>query len=60
MVTQDESHEIWEAVKSLDQIAVTEDKMDKVELAVMYQAIQEDVLFSVIEKKTIKDAREAI
>ncbi|XP_074356694.1 uncharacterized protein LOC141696454 [Apium graveolens] len=54
------AHGIWEAVEPTDQKAVIDDKVDKVALATIYQAIPEDVLLAVAEKKTAKDAWEAI
>lgn len=51
---------VWGAIESSDPKAVIEDKVDKIALAMVYQAIPEDVLLSVAEKKTAKDAWEAI
>lgn len=51
---------VWNAVESCDTKAVVEEKIDKIALAMIYQAIPEDVLLSVSEKKTAKDAWEAI
>lgn len=51
---------VWAAVKSKDPKAVVEDKTDKVALAMIYQGISEEILLSIAEKETTKDAWEAI
>lgn len=51
---------VWEAVESSDPKTVVEAKMDNVALAAIYQGIPEDVLLSIAEKKTAKEAWEAI
>lgn len=55
-----QAHGIWLAVESTDDQATIEKKTDKVALAAIYQSIPEDVLLSVAEKKTAKDAWDAI
>lgn len=55
-----QAHGIWEAVEPADEKATVEDKVDKVALPAIYQAIPEDVLLSVTEKKSAKSAWEAI
>lgn len=55
-----QAHGIWKAVEPADEKAVIEDKIDKVTLAVIYQAIPEDILLSVAEKTMDKGAWEAI
>ncbi|XP_074364584.1 uncharacterized protein LOC141705585 [Apium graveolens] len=48
------AHGIWEAVEPTDEKTVIEDKTDKVALAAIYQAILEDILLSIAEKKTAR------
>ncbi|XP_074363891.1 uncharacterized protein LOC141705649 [Apium graveolens] len=55
-----EAHGIWEAIEPVDPKAAVKERADKVALAAIYQAIPEDVLLSVAEKKTVKGAWEAI
>ncbi|XP_074341853.1 uncharacterized protein LOC141679248 [Apium graveolens] len=54
------AHGIWEAVEPTDEKTVIEDKTDKVALAAIYQAILEDILLSIAEKKMARGAWEAI
>ena len=51
---------VWEAIESKDPKAVIEDKVDKRALAVIYQGIPEDILLSIAEKKTSKEAWDAV
>ena len=51
---------VWIAVEPSDAKAVIEEKTDKVALAMIYQGIPEDMLLSIAEKKTAKEAWEAI
>lgn len=51
---------VWSAVEQTDPKASVEDKTDKVALAMIYQGIPEEVLLSLAEKKTAKEAWEAI
>lgn len=51
---------VWSAVENTDPKIVIEDKTDKVALAAIYQGIPEDILLSVSEKKTAKEAWEAV
>lgn len=51
---------VWSAVEQTDPRATVEEKIDKVALAMIYQGIPEDVLLSLVEKKTAKAAWEAI
>lgn len=56
---------VWEAVeasdsKASDSKATVDGKTDKIALAMIYQGIPEDVLLSLAEKKTAKDAWDAI
>lgn len=49
-----------ERCKTSDPKTIIEEKTDKVALTMIYQGIPEDVLLSLAEKKTAKDAWEAI
>lgn len=51
---------VWNAVETGESKAAVEDKADKVAMAMMYQAIPEDVLLSVAEKTTAKEVWVAI
>lgn len=51
---------VWEAIEPKDAKAVVEEKVDKRALAVIYQGIPEEMLLSIAEKKTAKDAWVAI
>lgn len=55
-----QAHGIWEAVEPADEKATVEDKVDKVALAAIYQAIPEDILLAVAEKTTARSAWGAI
>lgn len=55
-----QAHGIWEAIEPVNEATIVEDKIDKVALAAIYQAIPEDILLLVAEKKTAKSAWEAI
>ncbi|KAL8106921.1 hypothetical protein AgCh_023641 [Apium graveolens] len=51
---------IWEAIEPKNTKDAIEDKIDKMDLAVIYQRIPEDMLLSVVEKRTSKEAWEAV
>lgn len=55
-----QAHGVWEAVEPSDPKVAVEGKVDKVALAMIYQGIPEDVLLSIADKKTAKDAWDAI
>ena len=55
-----QAHGVWEAVELSDPKATVEGKTDKIALAMIYQGIPEDVLLSLADKKTAKDAWDAI
>lgn len=55
-----QAHGVWEAVENNDPKAAVEGKTDRIALAMIYQGIPEDYLLSIAEKKTAKDAWEAI
>lgn len=55
-----QAHGIWEAVEPTDPKATIEEKMDKVAKAAIFQAIPEDRLLSLAEKKTEKETWMAI
>lgn len=51
---------VWDAVEHSDPKYVVETKLDKVALAAIYQGIPEKILLPIAEKKTAKEAWEAI
>lgn len=51
-----QAHGIWGAIESKDSEAVVDDKVDKVAMTAIFQAIPEDILLNLAEKKTSKDA----
>ena len=55
-----QAHGVWEAIEPKDPKSTTEEKMDKRALAVIYQGVPEDILLSIAEKKTSKEAWNAI
>lgn len=56
-----QAHGVWEAVAPKDPKTTTvDDKVDKIALAAIYQGIPEDVLLSLADKGTAKEAWEAI
>lgn len=55
-----QAHEIWEAVESKDPKAKIKEKKDRIALAAIYQAIPEDILLYVADKKTTQKTWEAI
>lgn len=55
-----QAHGVWEAVSPKDPKAVVEDKVDKQALAAIYQGIPEDILLSIADKGTAKEAWDAI
>ena len=55
-----QAHSVWEAVEPTDPKTAVDGKTDKVALALIYQGIPEDVLLSIADKKTAKEAWEAI
>ncbi|XP_074369209.1 uncharacterized protein LOC141710547 [Apium graveolens] len=55
-----QAHGIWKAVNSTKEKDAVEDKTDKMALAAIYQGIPEDVLLSLADKETAKEAWEAV
>lgn len=55
-----QAHGVWEAIEPKDPKAVIEEKMDKRALVVIYQGIPDDMLLTIAEKKTSKEAWGAI
>lgn len=51
---------VWLAVEPCDPKATVEEKTDKVALAMIYQGIPEEMLLSIADKKTAKEAWEAL
>lgn len=51
---------VWVAVEQSDPKGVVETRTDKMALAAIYQGIPEDTLLSIVEKKSPKEAWEAI
>ncbi|XP_074359842.1 uncharacterized protein LOC141699947 [Apium graveolens] len=54
------AHGVWDAVEPKDANVAIEDKMDKRDLAIIYQGIGDDLLMSIADKMTSKTAWEAI
>lgn len=55
-----QAHCVWEAVEPKDPKVTVEDKIVKRALAMIYQSISENLLLTLAERKTAKDAWEAI
>lgn len=55
-----QAHGVWVAIEPSDPKAVIEEKADKKALAVIYQGVLDDMLLTIAEKKTSKEAWEAI
>ncbi|XP_074347526.1 uncharacterized protein LOC141686386 [Apium graveolens] len=55
-----QAHGVWEAIDTKDPKGTVEDKIDKQALAVIYQGVPEDVLFSLSARKTSKQAWDAV
>ena len=55
-----QAHAIWEAVEPTDPKAVVDNKIDKMALAVIFQAVPDDILLSLADKKSAKEAWEAL
>lgn len=61
MMVYMQAHGVWEVISPKDpKTSVVDDKMDKIALAAIYQGIPENVLLSLAEKETAKEAWEAI
>lgn len=60
MIVFMQAHGVWEAIEPKDPEVAVEEKKDKMALAAIYQGIPEDMLLSLAEKKTAKEAWEAI
>ncbi|XP_074338190.1 uncharacterized protein LOC141676044 [Apium graveolens] len=54
-----EAHGIWKALDSEGSKITVETKVDKIALAAIYQSVPEDILLTLVEKKTAKEAWEA-
>ncbi|XP_074373447.1 uncharacterized protein LOC141713772 [Apium graveolens] len=55
-----QAHGVWEAIDPKDPKGKVVEKIDKVALAVIYQGVPEDILLSLAEKNTAKEAWVAI
>lgn len=55
-----QAHGVWEAIEPKDPKTTVEEKLDKRALAVIYQGVPEDVLLSIAEKTTSKEAWNAV
>ncbi|XP_074373654.1 uncharacterized protein LOC141714003 [Apium graveolens] len=55
-----QAYGVWEAIEPKDPKASVEDRQDKMALVTIYQAIPEETLLSLAEKKTAKEAWEDI
>ncbi|XP_074359954.1 uncharacterized protein LOC141700075 [Apium graveolens] len=51
---------VWNAIENKEKGAAVDDRQDKIALATIYQGIPEDILLSVANKETAKEAWEAI
>lgn len=55
-----QAHGVWEAIEPKDPKTVLEDRTDKIALAAIYQCVPEDILLSIADKKTAKQAWDAV
>lgn len=55
-----QAHGIWSAIENADPKAVVDEKIDNVAKATIFQAIPDDILLSLAEKKTAKEVWTAI
>lgn len=55
-----QAHGVWEAVEIKDSGSKVEERIDKIAMAAIYQGIPEDILLSISEKATAKEAWVAI
>ncbi|XP_074326580.1 uncharacterized protein LOC141664522 [Apium graveolens] len=55
-----QAHSVWEAIDPKDPKAAVEDKIDKRALAMIYPSIPDELMLTLVERKTAKDAWEAI
>lgn len=55
-----EDHGLWEAIHPEGSKTTIEKKTNKIALAAIYQGVQEDILLTLAEKKTAKEAWEAV
>ncbi|XP_074326762.1 uncharacterized protein LOC141664707 [Apium graveolens] len=55
-----QAHGVWEAVEPANEKDKIEEKTDKTALAAIYQGITEDMLLSIADKETSKEAWEAV
>lgn len=55
-----QAHSVWEAVEASDPKVACEDRADKVALAMIYQAIPEEILLTLADKTKAQDAWQAI
>ncbi|KAL8107212.1 hypothetical protein AgCh_023865 [Apium graveolens] len=51
---------IWDTIEPKDPKVPTKEKVDKLAMAAIYQAIPEDILLAVVEKTTVKSTWDAI
>ncbi|XP_074360729.1 uncharacterized protein LOC141700972 [Apium graveolens] len=51
-----QAHGVWEAIEPKDLKTTLDEKMDKRALAIIYQGIADDMLLTIAEKKTSKEA----
>ncbi|XP_074336204.1 uncharacterized protein LOC141673363 [Apium graveolens] len=55
-----QAHGVWDAIEPKDLKATVEERKDKIAFAAVYQGIPEDLLLSIAEKTTTREAWEAI
>lgn len=51
---------VWVAIEPTDPKVAVEEKMDKIALAMLYQGLPEDMLLSIADKGTAKQAWDAL
>lgn len=51
-----QAHEVWEAVEPSDPKTPVMEKKDKIALTMIYQGIPEEMLLTLAERKTTKEA----
>ncbi|XP_074356784.1 uncharacterized protein LOC141696557 [Apium graveolens] len=55
-----QAHGVWDAIDNESSKEVVEERIDRMALLAIYQGIPEDILLSIAEKKTTKEAWDAI
>lgn len=55
-----QAHEVWDAIEPVDPKTPVVEKKDKIAMAMIYQGIPEEMLITIAEKKTAKEAWESL